>query len=50
MLIKNKIVVISKKKLLLEKDLDLDLAILLFNESNDMLPIHIVHLSFENIM
>ena len=34
----------------LKQDLDLDLTILLFNNWNKMIPIHILHLSFEIIM
>ena len=56
MFVKNKFAKSLKKKSLLEQDLDLDLdlTILLFNEWNKMLPIHIdlhvVHLSFEIFM
>ena len=42
--IKNKIFMTQKNLL------DLELTILLFNELNNMLPIHIVHLSYEIIM
>ena len=55
MFVKNKVAMkpnLWKKKTLLEQDLDLDLdsQFLLLNEWNKMLPVQIIHLTFEIIM